>query len=122
MWLDKILAGKKGEDLAVTFLKKTGYVILARNYRDSMGEVDIIAEEDGALVFIEVKSRGSLRYGDPKEAITAHKKRQLSRTALAFINKNGLFRQRARFDVVAIQFAGSRPQFELIKNAFDVSY
>ncbi|MEW5948720.1 MAG: YraN family protein [Thermodesulfobacteriota bacterium] len=120
--MDKILAGKKGEDLAVTFLRKTGYVILARNYRDSMGEVDIIAEENGALVFIEVKSRGSLRYGDPKEAITAHKKRQLSKTALAFMSKTGLSGQRARFDVVAIQFAGGRPQFELIKNAFDVSY
>lgn len=119
---DSISAGKHGEDLAVKFLQKAGYIILKKNFRASIGEVDIIAEDDGTLVFIEVKSRTSLRYGSPKEAITEQKKRQISKAALVFMNRNKLFGHRARFDVVAIQMVEGRPQFELVKNAFDVCY
>lgn len=120
--MDRRVAGKKGEELAVKFLKKAGYNILEKNFRSRLGEVDIIAEEKGSLVFIEVKSRASRQFGDPKEAITEQKKRQISKTALGFMNRHKLFGQQARFDVVTIQFVNGKPQFELVKNAFDVRY
>ncbi len=119
--MDKAFVGKKGEDLAAEFLKAAGYDILIRNYRCVFGEIDIIAEESACLVFVEVKARASSRYGSPKAAITERKKKQISRTALEFINRKKLSGQRARFDVVAIQFVDGKAQFELVRNAFDVA-
>lgn len=120
--MDRICFGKKGEELAANFLRKSGYDILETNYRSRLGEIDIIAEQDGTLVFVEVKARSSLKYGDPKAALTEHKKRQISKTALEFISKKRLSGCKARFDVVAIQFKGGKPYFELVRNAFDLAY
>ena len=64
------LLGKAGEDKACAYLKKCGYKILKRNYKNPFGEVDIIAEKDGVVAFIEVKTRLSDKYGQPSEAVT----------------------------------------------------
>lgn len=73
--------GKKGEDLAVSFLKKKGYKILERNFRKSYAEIDVIAVKDNILVFIEVKTRTSSKFGTPLEAITSWKLKPLVKTA-----------------------------------------
>jgi len=65
--------GRKGEDEAVKALKKGGYRIIERNYRCSYGEIDIVAVHNGVVVFIEVKTRGSDRFGTPKGSITANR-------------------------------------------------
>ena len=93
--------GKKGEDLAVSYLQKSqGYQILQRNYRCVFGEVDIIAKDHDVLTFIEVRTRGSEHFGNPKESITARKQHQLSKVALEFINKHNVHHMKARFHAV----------------------
>jgi putative endonuclease len=111
--------GKESESLAVNSLKKQGYEILETNFKTKIGEIDIIARDGDTLVFVEVKARKTLRYGDPKYAITWHKKRKISLTALYYLKKTGRMNVRARFDVVSILEDGNRPLVEIVKNAFE---
>ena len=113
--------GRTGECLAAGFLKKRGYRILERNYRTPLGEIDIIAQERQTLVFVEVKTRRSCYFGDPKAAVTFAKQKKISRVALCYLKTTGQMNTRARFDVVSIT-TEPEPHFELIKNAFDLAY
>ncbi len=112
--------GEKGEELAVKFLKKQGYKIIRQNYRTPIGEIDIIAKDGETLVFIEVKTRESIEYGMPFEAINRLKKRKIANVALLYLKK---FKEMppCRFDVVSIYYEKGKPEFELIKDAFEVS-
>lgn len=74
-----------------------------------------------ALVFVEVKTRLSPDYGNPKHAVTLHKQGRLTRVALAYLKKNHLLHCKARFDVVAIDWTQGIPQIELIQNAFEAA-
>ena len=114
--------GKKGEDLALRYLKKNGYRVYERNYVCKMGEVDIIAKEKDTLAFIEVKTRTSTAFGPPQLAVNAAKQMQLSKAALYFLKEKGLGDIKARFDVVAIVLGPRGPEIELIKDAFDVRW
>lgn len=113
--------GSLGEDRAEEFLKKRGYRILERNYRCPFGEVDIVAEEGGSVVFIEVKTRKSLRFGFPKEAVDRNKMRKLSKVASFYLEEKGLVDRAARFDVVSILFSEGREEIEVLPDAFDLS-
>lgn len=73
--------GKKGEDIAVEYLKKQGYKILERNFRKKYAEIDIITVKDGILIFVEVKTRTTSRFGTPFESITSWKLKPLLKTA-----------------------------------------
>lgn len=115
-----IYLGKSGEDTALNFLKENGYKILAKNYKTKLGEVDIIAYDKDTLCFIEVKTRGSLRFGSPQEAVSHFKQRQISKVALQFLKRNNLLNKKARFDVVSVIYAEDKPAFDLIKNAFEL--
>jgi putative endonuclease len=117
----KQVFGQSGEEMAVRHLRKLGYKIIERNFRTVSGEIDIIARHKGTIVFVEVKSRRSLTFGDPKEAITPVKKRHLSMAALAYLKKNGSLQTRSRFDVVAI-VTDDQPRIEVITNAFELAY
>ena len=120
--------GANGEEIAVRFLKTRGYRILERNYRTRLGEIDIIAEQGGDLVFIEVKTRSAVLFGSPLESVTVSKQRQLSKVALEYVGKKGCLDRSARFDVVGIQAkalpAKQIPDFEieLVQNAFELCY
>jgi len=114
--------GAKGESLAIRHLKKNGYQILEQNYRNRLGEIDIIARENSTLVFVEVKSRKSTRYGSPKLAVTACKQRRISLVALAYLKSTGQTRSRARFDVVTVTAGRDAPRIEIIKNAFELAH
>jgi putative endonuclease len=94
--------GKKGEEVALRFLKKKGYKIIEKNYVCKMGEMDIIAREKDTLVFVEVKTRTSMAFGPPQLAVNSAKQMQLSKVALYFLKENRLEDIKARFDVVAI--------------------
>ena len=72
----KKLLGKKGEDLVAIYLKNKGNKVLKRNYRTPFGEADLIVLDGDEIAFVEVKSRESLSYGKPKEAVTAFKQRR----------------------------------------------
>jgi putative endonuclease len=118
--LDRISLGKLGEDLACRVLQARGYAIVARRYRTRFGEIDIIAEAGGVLVFVEVKARRSDRRGTAAESISARKRRRIGAMALDYMAWTGRLSHRCRFDVVAIDGAGTpRERVRVIEHAFD---
>lgn len=114
--------GEAGEALAARLLRKKGYKILATNYRTRLGEIDIIARHRDTIVFVEVKARQSLHFGNPKWAVTPQKRRKISMVALYYLKTTGQSRSKARFDVVAIQSTAPQPEVEIIQNAFELTY
>lgn len=108
--------GRKGEDLAVRFLEERGFKILLRNVQLRFGEIDILAEDRGDLVIVEVKTRRSLECGEPAEAVDYEKKRKLWQLAQLLSQQNPT--KNIRIDVVAIKI-GKKPQIEHIKNAIE---
>lgn len=124
---NRIECGQVGEEAAVQLLLKRGYSIVARNWRPAnmRGEVDCIAWQQGALCFIEVKTRTSNERGAPQEAVTPSKQRQLSRLANAYLAQHRLADVPCRFDVVEVWLPGQEterhaaPRLALCQNAFD---
>ncbi|MBB5348918.1 YraN family protein [Desulfoprunum benzoelyticum] len=117
----RIAFGKKGEDLAASHLLGLGYRILARNYRQRRGEIDIVARDGDCIVFIEVKSRMAGGRFSPGEAITAQKRRQIARVAQMYLAAHRLHDIPARFDVVAVLLdAAGQWRIDHIPNAFDL--
>ncbi|MBU1863500.1 MAG: YraN family protein [Candidatus Omnitrophica bacterium] len=115
--------GKKGEERAHAYLIEQGYTILASNYMCPLGEIDIIAQEENALCFIEIKTRGGISFGFPAEAIDARKKKKLIKTAHFFCNATRQTCSNYRFDVVELLFDKKKEYFTeitIIKDAFDV--
>lgn len=107
------LLGNRGENRACSYLKKQGYKILERNYKTPFGEVDIIAERDEVVAFIEVKTRSSDRFGQPSEAVNKDRQRRYIESA------NYYFVNRApdvtvRFDIIEIY----KDEINHIINAF----
>jgi len=102
---NKIL-GNFGEDAVEKYLRRHGYRVLERNYRCRFGEVDIVAIEDGCLVFVEVKTRISGKYGNPSNAVNGMKLQHMKKTALCYINYKRMGDYPARFDVAEV-FANS---------------
>jgi putative endonuclease len=122
MTQERLSLGRTGEELALAHLKAMKYKIIERNYRCPLGEVDIIAKEEGSLVFVEVKTRATKDFGGPAAAVNQRKQRQLSRVALMYLNQKKVKDAPARFDVVAVDLSGSQPRIEVIQNAFDLLY
>jgi putative endonuclease len=118
----KQLTGRQGEDLAADHLRHMGYKILERNYRTRHAEIDLIAKHRGVLVFVEVKSRRSLRFGDPKWTLTPAKRRKISMAALTYLKQRNAMNHRARFDVVTLQQRDGNLHIEVVDNAFELSY
>ncbi len=118
----RLILGKRGEGLAEKYLKKQGYQIIQTNYRCSLGELDIIANDHGILVFAEVKTRVSETHGPPQAAVTPVKQRKLGQIAQSYLSFHELHRVDCRFDVVAIHLSakGKVDRVELIKDAFQV--
>lgn len=96
--------GVQYEAIAARYLERNGYLILEQNYRCHYGEIDIIAEQQGTLVFVEIKYRQSDRYGSPSTAVDYRKRRHISRTALHYYSYHGYEQEKpCRFDVIEIQ-------------------
>jgi len=114
--------GRQGESVAVRYLKKQGYKIIEQNYRSKAGEIDIIARDRKTLVFVEVKTRRSISYGNPKWAVTPKKQRAISKAALCYLKMTDQTHADARFDVVSILARGEDTHIELVRNAFDLAY
>lgn len=110
--------GKIGEAIAVKFLSDKGYKILRRNYRYGHGEIDIIAMDGDILVFVEVKTRASDKFGLPEDSVTVKKREQLKKIASAFLQLNEIKFSECRFDVVSIMLKGKNTQINHIENAF----
>ncbi len=113
--------GRKGEDLAATLLERKGFRILARNYRQRSGEIDIIARDRDCVVFVEVKTRRSGSPYAPAEAVTRRKQLQVARVAQTYLTANGQQDSPSRFDVITVEMAidGSH-RIDHLANAFDL--
>jgi len=112
--------GRQGEDIAADWLRSHNYTIVTRNYRKRFGEVDIIARQDEWLVFIEVKTRSSARFGSPLDSVTEKKQHQLSRIANDYLSRNDVLDVPCRFDVVSVLLHRDQPpRVEVIVNAFE---
>jgi putative endonuclease len=119
MTLARQALGKLGEDLAVAELEHRGYAIAARRYRTRCGEIDIVAERCGVLVFVEVKARETAEFGSAAEAVTPRKQRQLTRMANDYLAREGGAGRACRFDVVTVMLDRPEPIVEVYENAFD---
>lgn len=115
----KDVLGRRGEDLAAAALAADGYRVLDRNWRCSQGEIDIVAVDGGETVFIEVKTRSSVAFGHPLEAITAQKLARLRRLAAAWCAAHPGDHRRIRIDAVAIVAPPhGPPQVDHLKRVF----
>lgn len=113
--------GDWGEALAAEYLEARGCRIVEREWRCRLGEIDLIAEQEGMLLFVEVKLRTNLRYGMPREYVTAKKREKLRAAALLYLSMHGLDAP-ARFDVAEVYTdvhrSAGKTRIRYIANAF----
>ncbi len=117
--------GRQAESLAASFLEELGFRIVARNWRQygaEAGELDLVAADQGACVFVEVRSRTGDAQGHPLETITAHKRARIIRAARLYLAAETPSAEAYRFDVVAVTFRedGRPPEITHIPNAFEL--
>lgn len=109
--------GNIGEDLALSFLIQNGYKILEKNFRTNFGEIDIIAQKRNTIVFIEVKTRTSIKYGYPYEAVNYRKQQKIKKVSQSYIKLNNLRNFQYRFDIIEV-FINGNYKINHIENAF----
>lgn len=105
----KDAVGRFGEDVAARHLARTGLVVLDRNWRCSLGEIDIVARDGDTLVVCEVKTRRGLRFGSPLEAVTEVKARRLRQLAAEWVRVHDVRPAQVRIDVVGVLAAAGDP-------------
>ncbi|WP_394938327.1 YraN family protein [Psychromicrobium sp. YIM B11713] len=114
--LTKQELGKAGEDLAADFLSRRGFEVVDVNWRCARGEIDLVALDGDIVVVVEVKTRRSLRYGHPFEAITDTKLRRLRTLAVLWARHHGYLSSRIRIDAIAVlALRGDEPSVEHLR-------
>lgn len=116
--MQKNTYGKTGEIVATNYLKKLGYQILANNYKNILGEIDIIARDGEYIVFIEVKTRLSRAFGEPFEAIDYRKQNKIRSVATMYLKTKHTLDSLSRFDAIEIIGDLSDPEINHVKDAF----
>ena len=116
-----VAKGRRAEDLALAHLRRRGLKLIERNYRCRAGEVDLVLQQAGTLVFAEVRSRASAAFLSPKETVDWRKQQRLARVAACFLRARAQFaKSPIRFDVVSVTQPNYRTRVEWIRNAFHV--
>ncbi len=113
----KDVRGRIGEDLAAAHLISQGLIVLDRNWRCEVGEIDIVAKDGDSLVLCEVKTRSSIRFGHPLEAVTAAKAARLRRLAARWIREHRVRPAEIRIDIVGIILGDGEPEIEHVRGA-----
>lgn len=110
-----------GEKAAEEYLRKKKYRILARNYRCPLGEIDLVAEQEKVIVFVEVKTRSSRAFGEPEEAVTRAKQKKLGQLAEYYLKGQNFDDRDVRFDVISIivNSQDKSLEFSHFQNAFE---
>ncbi len=114
MGLKSYIEGFVGERLAREYLEDNGYTIITTNFKNKLGEIDIIAKKKSYLVFVEVKARENALYGRPSEYVSRDKQRKVKNTAISYLKMNNLMDCDVRFDVIEV----IGDNVNLIENAF----
>lgn len=112
--------GRRAEDMAVEYLRRRGHVILARNVRSRSGELDLVTACGQTVVFVEVRSKRSDRFGRAVESIDRRKRQKIIHAAARYLGRARLDERPIRFDVIGIDWRGGTPEIDHIENAFEV--
>lgn len=110
--------GDRGEGIALRHLSGLGYELIERNYRTQYGEIDLVLRDGETLVFVEVKLRRGVGYGDPLESVTPRKQAQVRAVAEQYLSEEQPEFEELRFDVVGILAGSGRPSITHLENAF----
>jgi putative endonuclease len=110
--------GDRGEAIALRFMASRGLEIIETHYRSGRGEIDIVAREDDILVFCEVKTRYSDKFGEPEYGVHRKKQAQIRKIARAYLFEHDIDDQLCRFDVIAIVLTGGKEILRYYRNAF----
>ena len=108
--------GKKGEEIASKYLNNNGYEVIKQNFRCKLGEIDLIAIKNNTIIFVEVKTRSSTKFGTAEQAVDSKKKRHILRTSQVFLTKNELNNCNLRFDVISVYMNGDIYKIEHFKD------
>ncbi|EFR40450.1 TIGR00252 family protein [Selenomonas sp. oral taxon 137 str. F0430] len=111
--------GAQGEDRAAAYLTARGCIICERNFRVKSGEIDIIADDRGTLVFVEVKTRTGTQYGTPAQAVDFRKRNKIIQTAYWYLRQRQIDNRPCRFDVIEVYAVRGDWQVRHIKGAFE---
>jgi putative endonuclease len=118
MTMERQALGRRGEELACRALEARGYHVLHRRYRTRYGELDIVAQHGGVLVFVEVRARGSGRFGHAAASVTAQKQQRVAAMAESYLGLEGQHDRLCRFDVVAVDAEVVPPRVSIYPDAF----
>jgi putative endonuclease len=114
---DKIKTGVKGENLAAEFLQRKGFEIVARNFRHRRSEIDLIVKRENWIIFVEVKTRSSVAFGEPEQFVDSKKVRMIFQAAEEYIFSND-WHGHVRFDVVSVKL-GLEPEITHFEDAIN---
>ncbi len=116
---EKQIEGRQGEEAATKYLENLGYEILYNNFRCGQGEIDIIAKDEEEIVFIEVKTRTSKKYGEAREAVNNQKQKHIKRAASYYLYKNKLEEAFVRIDVIEVYIKNDIKIIKHVKQAIE---
>jgi len=110
--------GELGERIAERWLRRRGWRIVQRRFRSGHRDIDLVVERDGTVAFVEVKARKGAGFGGPVQAVNYRKRKQLERSAMAWIDRHGREAESYRFDVVGVLLNGAEVRICHVENAF----
>ena len=113
--------GEVGERVAERWLRHRGWRVLQRRFRSGHRDIDLVAERDGLVAFVEVKARRGAVFGDPVEAVNWKKRRELSRSAAVWIDRHGRSGEAYRFDVIGVLVDGEHVRVRHVEDAFSLA-
>ena len=113
--------GTLGERVAARWLAQNGWWVLHRRFRNGHRDIDLVAQRNGLVAFVEVKARSDNGFGDPVEAVGWQKQRELRRSAQVWIDRYGISGTEYRFDVIGVLINGDSVRVKHVENAFSVT-
>lgn len=112
--------GLDGERVAERWLVRRGWRVLQRRYRSGRRDIDLVAEQEGTVAFVEVKTRRGPAFGGPVEAVNWKKQQELVRSARTWVDRHGRSGEGYRFDVIGVLIHGGRVRVRHVENAFSL--
>jgi putative endonuclease len=112
--------GQLGERIAEKWLKRQGWRVVQRRFRNGHRDIDLVIEREGTVAFVEVKARKGLDFGTPVEAVNWRKKKELAKSANVWIDRHGSPTESYRFDVIGVWVAGDRVRVRHVPDAFAI--
>ena len=113
--------GELGERIAERWLRRRGWRVVQRRFRNGHRDIDLVVERDGTVAFVEVKARRGAEFGGPVQAVNHRKRKQLERSAMVWIDRHGREAESYRFDVVGVLLNGAEVRICHVENAFSLA-